>query len=110
MNMDSTKNEMERNVFLTDEQAKQMLADFYRSVAQTAGYEEKEDTLYDCCRILVSADVHDAIIQAYQERQPGIPMESIITVLAIGGPKMDAALGKNEVKIQPGFIGSKSKN
>lgn len=108
--MDSTINEMERSVFLTDEQAKQTLADFYRSVAQSAGYEEKEDTMYDCCRILVSANVHDAIIQAYQEMQPGIPMESIMTLLAIGGPKMDVALGKNEVRIQPGFIGSKSIN
>lgn len=106
--MDSTKKEMERSVFLTDEQAKQTLADFYRSVAQSAGYEEKEDIMYNCCRILVSANVHDAIIQAYQEMQPGIAMESIITVLAIGGPKMDAALGKNEVRIQPGFIGTKN--
>ena len=105
--MDSTKKEMERSVFLTDEQAKQTLTDFYRSVALAAGYQAKEDTLYDCCRILVSANVHDAIIQAYQEMQPGIAMESIITVLAIGGPKMDAALGKNEVRIQQGFIGSK---
>lgn len=107
MNMDSTKNEMEKSVFLTEEQAKQTLADFYRSVAQSAGYEEKEDTLYDCCRILVSANVHDAIIQAYQEMQPDISKENIITVLAIGGPKMDAALENNEVRIQPGFIGSK---
>lgn len=101
------KDEKERSVFLTDEQAKQTLGDFYRSVAQSAGHEEKEDTLYDCCRILVSPNVQDAIIKAYQEAHPEVAMESIITLLAISGPKADAELGHNEVRIQSGFIGSK---
>lgn len=45
MNMDNVKDTEERNIFLTDEQAKQTLGDFYRSVAQSAGHEEREDTL-----------------------------------------------------------------
>ncbi len=108
MNMTDMKNEQETSVFLTDGQAKQTLGDFYRSVAQMAGHEEREDTMYDCCKILVSANVQEAIIQAYQEENPGIKMESIIALLAIGGPKMNAELGQNEVKIQPGFIRTKN--
>lgn len=61
---------MERKILLTDEQKRQMLGDFYRSVARSAGYEEKEDTMYDCCRILVADNVQDAIIEAYQEANP----------------------------------------
>lgn len=107
MKMDVVKDEEERSVFLTDEQAKQTLGDFYRSVAQSAGHEEREDTLYDCRRILVSRNVQDAIIQAYQEARPNATRTDIISLLAICGPKADAELGRNEVKIQSGFIGSK---
>ncbi len=98
---------MEISVFLTDGQAKQTLGSFYRSVAQLAGHEETDDTMYNCCKILVSADVQDAIIQAYQDDIPDVSMESIIAMLAMGGPKMNAELGRNEVRIQPGFISTK---
>lgn len=104
MNADNMRDGEEGNIFLTDEQAKQTLEDFYRSVAKLAGHEEKEDTLYDCCRILVSANVQDAIIQAYQEKHPDAAGTNIIMLLAVSGPKVDADLGHNEVKIQPGFI------
>ena len=97
------KDGMETSVFLTGGQEKQTLGDFYRSVAQLVGHEETDDTMYDCCKILVSA-----IIQAYQNEIPGVRMESIITLLAIGGPKMNAELGQNEVRIQPGFISTKT--
>lgn len=102
------KDGMETSVFLTGGQEKQTLGDFYRSVAQLVGHEETDDTMYDCCKILVSANVQDAIIQAYQNEIPGVRMESIITLLAIGGPKMNAELGQNEVRIQPGFISTKT--
>lgn len=99
---------IETSVFLTDGQAKQTLGGFYRSVAKLAGNEETDDTMYDCCKILVSASVQDAIIQAYQDEIPGVRMESIITLLAIGGSKMNAELGQDEVRIQPGFISTKT--
>lgn len=99
---------IETSVFLTDGQAKQTLRGFYRNVAKLAGHEETDDTMYDCCKILVSASVQDAIIQAYQDEIPGVRMESIITLLAIGGPKMNAELGQDEVRIQPGFINTKT--
>lgn len=108
MNMTDMKNEQETSVFLTDGQAKQTLGGFYRSVAQLAGHEETDDTMYDCCKILVSGNVQEAIIQAYQDEIPGVRMESIISLLAIGGPKMNAELGQNEVRIQLGFIRTKT--
>ena len=78
---------MERKILLTDEQKRQMLGDFYRSVARSAGYEEKEDTMYDCCRILVADNVQDAIIEAYQEANPNVGMSSIMICVQkwIGG-------------------------
>lgn len=106
--MDSMRDGEEKSILLTDGQAKQTLEDFYCSVAQSAGHEEREDTLYDCCKILVSANVQDAIIQAYQEAHPDAAKESIIILLAISGPKVDERLGYNEVKIQSGFVSSKS--
>ena len=107
MKMYDVKDEEERSVFLTDEQTKQTLGDFYRSVARSAGHEEREDTLYDCRRILVSLNVQDAIIQAYQEIRPSATRADIIMLLALCGPKADEELERNEVKIQSGFIGSK---
>lgn len=62
---------IETSVFLTDGQAKQTWGGFYRSVAKLAGNEETDDTMYDCCKILVSVSVQDAIIQAYQDEIPG---------------------------------------
>jgi hypothetical protein len=100
----------ETRVLLTDEQKRQTLEDFYRSVAQSAGYEEKEDTMYDCCRILVAANVQDAIIEAYQEAHPNVEMSNIMMLLAISGPKVDRELAYNEVRIQTGFVGRKNRN
>ena len=97
---------MERKILLTDEQKRQMLGDFYRSVARSAGYEEKEDTMYDCCRILVADNVQDAIMEAYQEANPNVGMSSIMMLR----PKVDRGLAYNEVRIQPGFVGRKNRN
>lgn len=40
------------------------LSEFYRCMAEEAGHEETEDTVYDCTKILVAPNVQDAIIQA----------------------------------------------
>lgn len=97
-----------RRILLTNEQTRQTLGGFYRSVAQSAGYEEKEDTMYDCCRILVAANVQDAIIEAYQEAHLNAGMSNIMLLLAVSGPKVDKELAHNEVRIQPGFVGRKN--
>lgn len=82
------ENEAGRSVILTEKQMGRTLADFYRCVAKEAGYEETEETMYDCTKILVATDVQDAIIQAYQEKWPDVPMDAIIIRLAMSGPKV----------------------
>ena len=94
----------ERSIALTEEQMENTLSDFYRCVAEEAGHEETEDTMYDCTRILVAPDVQDAIIQAYQRKWPDAPMNAIIIRLAISGPKVCDNLHCGEVVIQKGFI------
>lgn len=106
MNRNVMTSEEEKIILLTDEQAQQTLEDFYRSVAQLIGHEETKNTLYDCSKIWVASNVWDAIIRAYQEKQPDVEEKSIITLLVISGPKADKGLGRNEVKIQSGFINS----
>lgn len=83
---------------------KHTLSDFYRCVADEAGHEETEDTMYNCTRILVAPDVQDAIIQAYQMKWPDVPMNTIIIRLAISGLKVCDNLHCGEVVIQKGFI------
>lgn len=98
----------ERSIVLEGEQMGHTLADFYRCVAKEVGYEETEDTLYDCTRILVASDVQDAIIQAYQTKWPDAPMDAIIIRLAISGPKVRDSLRCGEVVVQKGFISMRS--
>ena len=98
------ENEDGRSVILTEKQMGHTLADFYRCVAKEAGHEETEETMYDCTKILVAPDVQDAIIQAYQKKWPGAPMDAIVIRLAISGPKVRDNLRCGEVMIQKGFI------
>lgn len=102
--------EVERIIVLSQEQTEKTLEDFYRCVAKEAGYPETEDTLYDCTKILVSSDVQDAIICAYQKIYPEAPLETIIMRLAISGPKKCADLGPREVALQLGFANNKHKD
>lgn len=99
-----SENETGRSVVLTAKQMGHTLVDFYRCVAQEAGYEETEGTMYDCTKILVAPDVQDAIIQAYQEKWPDAPMDAIIIRLAMSGPKVRDNLRCGEVMLQKGFI------
>lgn len=99
-----------RSIVLEREQMEHTLSDFYRCIAKEAGYEETEDTLYDCTRILVAPDVQDAIIQAYQTKWPDAPMAAIIIRLAVSGPKVRDSLRCGEVVIQKGFISMRNEN
>lgn len=95
-------NEYERRIFLSEEQMTKTLNDFYRTVAEMAGYPEKEDTLYDCTCILIALNVQEAIIRAYEAK--GAPRQQIMARLLLSGPKASAALADNEVVLQKGFI------
>lgn len=68
------------------------------------GYEENEKTLYDCTRILVAANVQDAIIASYKATCPKATTEQIIILLAISGPKVAEDLKENEAVLQEGFV------
>ena len=47
---------------MEEKQMSHTLSEFYRCVAEEAGHEETEDTVYDCTKILVAPNVQDAII------------------------------------------------
>lgn len=96
---------MEKTIILKRGQAEANLRDFYRNVAEMIGYEETEDTIYDCRRILVAPDVQDAIILAYEKS--GVMQENIMSWLAIAGPKVRRELPTGSVVIQTGFISSR---
>ena len=106
--MDTHKKDTDRHVVLSEEQMAQTLDCFYQTVAETAGYMETEDTLYDCRRILIAPNVRDAIIRYYETAFMGATREQICTLLVMSGPKVDAKLKENEVVIQSGFIGTKN--
>lgn len=106
--MNVVTEDIERTIVLSQEQMEHTLEDFYRCVAEEAGYKETEDTLYDCRKILVASDVQDAIIRAYQQKCPEASMNSILLRLLASGPKMCADLESGKVTIQSGFISSKS--
>ena len=97
-------NDEEKTVVLTEEQIERTLGDFYRCVAGLVGYEETEDTMYDCTKILVASNVRDAIIRAYQAICPNAPLDAILCTLTMSGPKVSSSLGCGEVAVQTGFI------
>ena len=97
-------NDEEKTVVLTEEQMERTLGDFYRCVAGLVGHEETEDTMYDCTKILVASNVRDAIIRAYQATCPNAPLDAILCILAMSGPKVSSSLGCGEVAVQTGFI------
>lgn len=106
--MDTHKKDTDRHVVLSEEQMAQTLDCFYQTVAETAGYTETEDTLYDCRRILIAPNVRDAIIRYYETAFMGATREQICILLVMSGPKVDSKLKENEVVIQSGFIGTKN--
>jgi hypothetical protein len=99
----------EKSVFLSEEQMTQTLGSFYRTAAELLGYKENEDTMYDCTRILVSANVQDAIIASYKATSPEATMEQIIIHLAMSGPKVAEDLRDDEVVLQEGFVVTKNR-
>lgn len=106
MMMEMQKVDADRRMMLSEEM-EQSLPCFYRAVAETAGYTETENTMYDCTRILVASNVQNAIIRYYETTYPEASREQVITLLLLSGPKVDAELKENEVVIQKGFISEK---
>ena len=96
----------EKRIFLSAEQMAQTLSNFYSTVSKVAGYQEEEDTMYDCTRILIAPNVQDAIIRAYEAR--GASRQQIVTCLLLSGPKASEMLAENEVVLQDGFICSRN--
>ena len=98
----------EKSIFLSEEQMSQTLCNFYRTAAEALGYEENENTRYDCRRILVSHHVQDAIIASYKAAFPKISTKEVIILLTISGPKTAEDLEENEVVLQEGFVSTKN--
>ena len=96
--------EKSKFVCLADEQMKQMLTPFYETVASVAGYEVKQEDIFDCTKVNVSANVQENIIAAYQEKDTSLEKSSVISVLLMAGPKVDAGLPDNTVEIFDGYI------
>lgn len=97
----------EKSILLSEDQISQTLYNFYRTATEILGYEEDKKTMYDCRRILVAANVQDAIIASYKAVYPKVTEEQILIHLAISGPKVAEDLTENEVVIQEGFISTK---
>ena len=96
--------EKSKFVCLTAEQMKQMLTPFYETVASAAGYEVEQEDVFDCTRVNVAANVQENIIAAYQEKDASLEKSSVISVLLMAGPKVDAGLPDNTVEIFDGYI------
>lgn len=99
-------NKGDKRIFLSEEQMTKTLNDFYRTVAEVAGYPEKEDTLYDCTCILIAPNVQESIIRAYEAK--GASRQQIMTCLLLSGPKVSEMLADNEVVLQDGFFCSRN--
>lgn len=91
-------------VCLSDEQMKQILTPFYETVASEAGYEVKQEDMFDCTKINVAVNVQDNIIAAYHENDDSLERSSVISVLLMAGPKVDTGLPDNTVEIFDGYI------
>lgn len=104
--MEGKKHSEEKSkvVCLSDEQMKQILTPFYETVASVAGYEVKQEDMFDCTKVNVAANVQENIIAAYQEKEAGLEKTSVISVLLMAGPKVDAGLADNTVEIFDGYI------
>ncbi len=96
--------EKSKFVCLSDEQMKQILTPFYETVASVAGYEVKQEDMFDCTKVNVAANVQENIIAAYQEKDTSLEKSSVISVLLMAGPKVDAGLPDNTVEIFDGYI------
>ncbi len=96
--------EKSKFVCLSDEQMKQMLTPFYETVASVAGYEVKQEEIFDCTKVNVSANVQENIIAAYQDKDTDLEKSSVISILLMAGPKVDAGLPDNTVEIFDGYI------
>ena len=96
--------EKSKFICLSDEQMKQMLTPFYEMVASAAGYEVEQEDMFDCTKVNVAANVQENIIAAYQEKDASIEKGSVISVLLMAGPKVDAGLPDNTVEIFDGYI------
>lgn len=91
-------------VRLSDEQMKQVLTPFYETVASMAGYGIKQTDVFDCTKVNVAANVQENIIVAYQEKEASLERSSVISLLLMAGPKVDAGLPDNTVEIFDGYI------
>lgn len=96
--------EKSKLVCLSDEQMKQILTPFYETVALAAGYEVKQEDIFDCTKVNVAANVQENIIAAYQVKDASLERSSVISVLLVAGPKVDAGLPDNTVEIFDGYI------
>lgn len=96
--------EKSKFVCLSDEQMKLMLTPFYETVASMAGYEVKQEDIFDCTKVNVAANVQENIIAAYQEKGTSLEKSSVISLLLMAGPKVDAGLPDNTVEIFDGYI------
>ncbi|MFG6344835.1 MAG: hypothetical protein K1W35_13970 [Lachnospiraceae bacterium] len=96
--------EKSKFVSLSDEQMKQILTPFYETVAAAAGYEVKQEDIFDCTKVNVAANVQENIIAAYQEKDTSLEKSSVISLLLMAGPKVDAGLPDNTVEIFDGYI------
>lgn len=91
-------------VCLSDKQMKQVLTPFYETVALMAGYEVKQEDMFDCTKVNVAANVQENIIAAYQEKDASLEKSSVISLLLMAGPKVDYGLPDNTVEIFDGYI------
>ncbi|MDE7432835.1 MAG: hypothetical protein K2N34_13095 [Lachnospiraceae bacterium] len=96
--------EKSKFVCLSDEQMKQILTPFYETVASVAGYEVKQEDMFDCTKVNVAANVQENIIAAYQGKDTSLEKSSVISLLLMAGPKVDVRLPDNTVEIFDGYI------
>ncbi len=96
--------EKSKFVCLSNEQMKRMLTPFYETVASMAGYEVKQEDIFDCTKVNVAANVQENIIVAYQEKDTSLEKSNVISLLLMAGPKVDARLPDNTVEIFDGYI------
>ena len=96
--------EKSKLVCLSDEQMKQVLTPFYETVASVAGYEVKQEDIFDCTKVNVAVNVQENIIAAYQVKDASLERSSVISVLLVAGPKVNAGLPDNTVEIFDGYI------
>lgn len=88
------------------------ITDLYQSAARELGYTEVDELYFDCRKINITKEMQDCLYDFYTQKaneQDVIPSENdikmnITMMLAISGPKVNAALKANEVEVLDGFI------